>query len=169
MAELPQAQAVAGRHQGRSLLARPLSGLGIVQVRARSLPRDALAFLGPDPSPLTWRGPLVWTGPNERLIVQEGNWDPGALGAALPAGCHALDLSQGLAAFELSGPGVETLVRGETSAVQFAPGFAARLRFADLAVLVMALDAQRIRLLAERSVAAWLFDWLGNRIQALGL
>lgn len=168
MAELPKTPAVTGRQQGRSLLAHPLTGLRIVQVRARSLPQDALAFLGPDPSPLTWRGPLVWTGPNERLIVQEGDWDPRALDA-LPAGCHALDLSQGLAAFELSGPGVEALMRGETSAVEFAPGFAARLRFADLAVLVMALDARRIRLLAERSVAPWLFDWLGNRMQALGL
>ena len=167
-AELPQAQAVQGLRRGRAVQVRPLPGLRLIQVRGRSLPKDALAAIGPDPAPLTWQGPLVWTGPNERLIVAPGDWDARAL-EQLPPGCHALDLSQGLAAFELSGPGAEALVRGETAAVRFEPGFAARLRFADLAVVILVLDARRIRLLAERSVAAWLFDWLGDRIQAQDL
>ena len=168
MTELPQAQAVQGLHRGRTVQVRPLPGLTLIQVRARALPKDALAAIGPDPAPLTWQGPLAWTGPNERLIIQEGDWDARTL-ERLPPGCHALDLSQGLAVFELSGPGAEALVRGETAAARFEPGFAARLRFADLAILMLVLDARRIRLLAERSVAAWLFDWLGNRIQAQGL
>lgn len=144
---------------------------GFIQVKGRNLPEDALQMFGKDAAPLTFEDRIVWIGPNERLLLDDG--ESSELLATLQAsplpGCYFRSASSGLIAIQIQGESTRRLIENETSAVQFTPGFAARLRFADLAVIILVRSQNEVLCIVERSAASWLFDWLENRADTLGL
>ncbi len=125
-----------------------------LQVKGRGLD------LGKDAAPRSFNGDVVWVGPSERLLLSgETNVHTG----------HARDISSGLVAIAMKGKSVRRLVENETSAVDFTPGFASKLRFADVSVTIIVRGEDDLLCLVERSVASWLFDWLEDRAKLLDL
>ena len=161
----------ARRYQGQAISLSESLKYGFIQVKGRNLPAGALAKIGKDAAPLTIEGSIVWIGPDERLLLDDR--DSGELLARCesesPLECFVRSASSGLIAIEIKGQSTRRLIENETSAVQFTPGFAARLRFADLAVIMLVRSEHEVLCLVERSAASWLFDWLENRAAVLGL
>ena len=159
------------RYEGEAIWLSPSVEYGLVQVKGRHLPDDALRDIGEDADPRTFKGEIVWVGPDERLLLDHS--ESGELSHRLisnpPAGCFARDASSGLVAIAMKGAAVRRLVENETSAVDFSPGFATRLRLADLAVTIIVRGADDLLCLVERSAARWLFDWLEDRARLLAL
>lgn len=172
MPKLRYASPIDGRtYHGNEISLAESCEYGFIQVKRRNLPSGALAMIGRDAAPLTYEGRIVWVGPDERLLLDDR--ETGQLAATLesqpPHGCFVRSATSGLVAIRIWGTATRRLIENETSAVQFTPGFAARLRFADLAVIVLVRSEQEVLCLVERSAASWLFDWLENRAITLRL
>ncbi len=172
MANLNPASPIEKRgYRGRAISLGESLEYGFIQVKGRHLPEDALSKIGRDAAPLSYEGRILWIGPDERLLLDDR--ESGELLALCesepPSGCYVRSASSGLIAIEIKGQSTRRLIENETSAVQFTPGFAARLRFADLAVIILVRSEQEVLCLVERSAASWLFDWLENRAAILGL
>ncbi len=166
MASLHTSSPIDGRsYAGKSIWLSPSVEYNFTQIKSRHLTgnraNDALTHIGADAPPRTFNSKVVWVGPDERLLLS------GELDAAHEH--YARDATSGLIAIAMKGASVRRLVENETSAVDFTPGFASRLRFADLAVIIIVRAADDLLCLVERSAAAWLFDWLENRAKLLDL
>lgn len=172
MASLKAASPIAARnYQGQAISLGESLEYGFIQVKARNLPEGALSKIGKDAAPLTYEGRIVWIGPHERLLLDDR--ESGELLARCESdplpGCFVRSASSGLIAIKITGASTRRMIENETSVVQFKPGFAARLRFADLAVVILVRAEDEALCLVERSAASWLFDWLENRATTLGL
>ncbi len=172
MASLKAASPIEARsYQGQAISLGESLEYGFVQVKGRNLPQGALGKIGKDAAPLTYEGRVIWIGPDERILLDDR--ETGELLAQCESdplpGCFARAASSGLIAIEIKGTSTRRLIENETSAVPFTPGFAARLRFADLAVIILVRSADEVLCLVERSAASWLFEWLENRATTLGL
>lgn len=129
---------------------------------------QALALEWPSsPGTLTGNGPwLAWRSPQETLAL-------GLTHAALqdllerlaPGRCDtalAIDLSEALVVFELRGPQLDAWLAHlvDASAIPRAAGSVWRCRLADVPVLLLRLDSERVWLVAERPIAPYLSNWL---------
>jgi heterotetrameric sarcosine oxidase gamma subunit len=124
------------------------------------LPLDVNAREGDDPA-------RIWLAPDRAL------WVALAPGHSGPAGACVTDITDGLALFELSGPRAsELLAMGCTldpRDATLAPGRAAQTVFAGVKVVLYACDGGGCwRLHVERSLAAYLLEWLRQAADALG-
>lgn len=129
------------------------------------------------PPPGHWEGDalcVVWRSPTEYWIVtrQPALLDP--VVAALRPGATALacavDHSAGTVGIELQGEELDGVLARlmDAAAIAALPGQATRARCADLAVVLLRLQAQRAWLLVERPVADYLLDWLRLACERVG-
>jgi len=104
----------------------------------------------------------VWQAPDRWLLV-------GA--QPLPAADLASDLTDGLALFEIEGPGARAVLQQAMTydLAQLAPGQAAVTLFAGLRATVYPWrSAERWRLHVERASARYAWDWLATAASAAG-
>jgi len=85
-----------------------------------------------------------------------------ALRPGVTALACAVDHSAGTVGIELQGEELDEVLARlmDAAAIAALPGQATRARCADLAVVLLRLQAQRAWLLVERPVADYLLDWL---------
>jgi len=126
----------------------------------------------PGPGRFTGTDPLlVWRSPSEWLHVGTRDEPADALLRALPPGgaTQAIDLSDGIAVFELQGPRLDALLpRLLDAGVQLGvPGQGTRARLADIAVVALRLAPERLWLLIDRANAHYLAHWLAYASAAL--
>ncbi len=131
-----------------------------------ALERDGLVWpaLAGD---LTGNDPyLAWCSPHELLALGSTAQVLCALLDLLAPGrsatALALDRSDALVVFELAGPQLDLWLAHlvDASAIPRRVGSASRCRLADIPVLMLRPDFERVWLAAERPVAAYLGDWL---------
>jgi heterotetrameric sarcosine oxidase gamma subunit len=109
---------------------------------------------------------VVWRSPTEYWLVTErpALLDPvaEALRPGATALAYAVDHSTGTVGIELQGEELDGVLARlmDAAAIAALPGQATRARCADLAVVLLRLQAQRAWLLVERPVADYLLDWL---------
>jgi sarcosine oxidase gamma subunit len=174
MAEL--IPAVEGLPGARSLAMASLLSLRHLPGDAGTVPAlrrcgfDGLApagrFSGKDPF-------LVWRSPGEQLVV--ALQDPAAAGirGELAHGRTPLAavfaLEEATLLVEFHGPALDAWLARlvDVAAIPREPGRAARCRLADVPVLLMRHAPERLWLLAERPLAAYLEDWLRHTHAAL--
>lgn len=157
--------------QGNSLHICECKDFSFVQLKGHRITGNALSEIGMDAEPLTIEDKIVWIGPNERLLLDERGSDVllAHLDILPPQAFFTRNASSGLIAIEITGDSTQRLLQAETRSIDFTLGFAARLRIADLPVVVIVRAPDRVLCLVQRSVARWLFDWLANRADALHL
>ncbi|MGE3922550.1 MAG: hypothetical protein AB7G13_06400 [Lautropia sp.] len=124
------------------------------------------------PGAITGQDPyLVWRDPQEVISVGTSTSSAAAHAsttflAGLAPGARtdavAVDLSEAVRVFELPGPCIDDWLERlvDASAVPRLAGTATRCRFADIAVLLLRLAPQRLWLLADRALEAYVKDWL---------
>jgi hypothetical protein len=153
---------------------RQLSGFTAVTIRyftgdrSASEAAQAQGLIWPGvPGALTSHDPwLAWRSPQETLAL-------GFRSAALRALLHALapgrsetalavDVSQALAVFELHGPLLDDWLSHlvDAAAIPRQAGRVCRCRLADVPVLLLRLDPERVHLVADRPIAPYLSNWL---------
>lgn len=135
------------------------------QAAARELglpwPARPLQVAGTEPCWLAWRGP------QETIALARERKDLRPLLEALAPGRDALalaiDLSEALVVVELAGPSLDEWLAHlvDASAIPRQGGCASRARLADIAVLLLRMQAQQLWLVAERPLLPYLEDWLG--------
>lgn len=139
-------------------------------LRGIALPHIPNTTAGRDPL-LWWRGPEHWLVTSEAvrasdLITEITAATEGSL-------CAIVDISDAVTAFQLQGSAVPTLLARGTSLdldrAAFGPGRCARTRFADLAVLLRPLEENGYEVLADRSEAQFLLDWVRDAAAGLDL
>lgn len=133
---------------------------GSLQVGTTTLPTTPGRCAGEEPVAL-------WLAPDGWLLLSEVR-NGAALAAEVRRHCDersvaAVDVSDSLVVFELTGPLTRELLARGTS-VDLADetltrGRCTRLRFAQLAVILRPHDAERVELIVDRGPAAWLRDW----------
>jgi sarcosine oxidase, subunit gamma len=151
----------------------PAGSYAGVQVSRRDRQRGSIEVLGtPLPSePGTYTGadPVAWWTAPDSWLVASSRYSGSALVAALESACSGqsaaiVDVSDSLVAIEVRGPSArELLSRGtgfDARAKSFRPGRGTRLSFAQIPVLLRAVDEERFEMLVDRSAARWLADWL---------
>jgi len=122
-------------------------------------PVAAGSFVGNDP----W---LAWRAPRESLLLSHQRAAIDMLLQSLAPGrsetAMAAELSDGLMTWELHGPLLdEWLVHlVDASALPRQAGRASRARMADVAVFMLRLEADRLWLIADRSMSAYVANWL---------
>ena len=110
---------------------------------------------------------LVWRGPQEALLLSTQRHSVDRLLSALAPGLSptalAAELSDSLMTCELHGPRLDDWLGHlvDASSIPRQAGSASRARLADVAVLLLRLDAQRLWLMADRSISAYVINWLG--------
>lgn len=120
-----------------------LDGIAQYYVPCEQLPNS---IAGTDPYTL-------WLAPDRALRV----------GGAAPDG-FCVDVSDGLAIFELTGPRADALLQ-MASTIALPPGLCARTVFAGVAVTLYR-HGNAIRLHVERHLAAYLLQWLQTAVTA---
>lgn len=157
--------------QGNALRICECRDFSFVQLKGHRIADDTLSKIGKDAEPLTVEDEIVWIGPNERLLLDRRDAEVllARLHESPMEGVFTRNASSGLIAIQISGESTQRLLQGETRSIDFTPGFASRLRIADLPVVVIVRAPDQVLCLVERSVARWLFDWLANRASALNL
>jgi len=104
--------------------------------------------------------------PEEAILIGTSGTRLDTLVAALAPGRHAdafaTDLSDGMATIALEGPRLEAWLARvvDAMAIPRSPGTATRVRFADIAVLLLRLAPERIWLVVDRALAAYAGEWL---------
>lgn len=130
-----------------------------VQAQGLIWPNLPGALAGHDP----W---LAWRSPRETLALGYQSAPLHALLDALAPGrsetAMAVDVSQALAAFELHGPLLDAWLSRlvDAAAIPRQAGRACQCRLADVPVLLLRLDPERLYLLADRPIAPYLGNWL---------
>lgn len=133
--------------------------------------RDAVQQAGlawcDTPGELAGAGPwLAWRSPQETIAI---GFDPAPLRAVLAAlapgrhaGAAAADVSEAVGAIELHGPLLDAWLAHlvDATAIPRRAGRATRARLADVAVMLLRLEAGRLWLLAERPLLPYLQEWL---------
>ncbi len=159
-------------HPGFDL--QPINGRSIVRLRVRpagadaagqalQLPQQALHWRGEDPV-AHWLGPDQWlltsdTKPVKDILCHIDRTLSGQLYAAT-------DMSSSNACFALTGPAARTVlamgcgIDMHTSA--FMTGKCVRTHFANVLLLIVALDDNHFELYVDRSHARYLNDWFVN-------
>ncbi len=167
MADLIQAEAGAPG-------CRQLSGISVATIRhfgGDSSAREAVQAQGLEwsevPGSLTGHDPwLAWRNPQETLAL---SLHPQALHSvrdALAPGrsetAVAIDLSESLAVFELHGALLDDWLSHlvDALAIPRQSGQVWRCRLADIPVLLLRLDPERVWLVADRPIAPYLSNWL---------
>jgi len=119
------------------------------------------------PGELTGHDPwLAWRGPQETLAVGFQSAPLHALVHALAPGCSetamAIEVSQAFAVFELYGPLLDAWLSHlvDAAAIPRLPGRVCGCRLADVPVLLLRLDPERLCLIADRPLAPYLGNWL---------
>ena len=153
---------------------RQLSGVTALTIRhfaGDSSARDAVQAQGLNwsevPGSLSGHGPyLAWRSPQETLTLGLQSEPLQALLAALAPGrsetAIAVDLSESLAVFELHGARLDAWLAHLVDALSIPrqSGQCSRCRLADIPVLLLRLDPERVWLVADRPVAPYLSNWL---------
>ncbi len=153
---------------------RRLSGLTVITLR--HLEGDTSARAAAQAQGLPWceapgelagSGPwLAWRSPRETIALGfESTLLPTLLQALAPGRSEsavAVDLSQALAVFELQGAQIDEWLAHlvDASSIPRQAGRAARCRMMDAAVFLLRLQADRLLLLVDRPVAAYVENWL---------
>ena len=153
---------------------RQLDGLTALTIRhfaGDSSAREAVQAQGLDwsevPLSLTGCDPyLAWRAPQETLALGLQSAPLKALLTTLAPGrseaAVAIDLSESLAVFELHGAALDAWLAHLVDAMSIArqSGQCTRCRLADIPVLLLRLDPERVWLVADRPVAPYLSNWL---------
>jgi sarcosine oxidase gamma subunit len=114
-----------------------------------------------DADPLiAWRSPHEWL----MLSLQPARCAPvlAALAAGRSATAFAAELSDALVLYELHGPQLDAWLSRlvDAQAVPRTAGGASPCRLADVSVLLLRLQADRLWLAADRTLAPYLDEWL---------
>ena len=159
-------------HPGFNL--QQINGRSMVRLRVRpqgadaagialQLPQQALQWRGGDPA-TCWLGPDQWlitsdTKPTEDILNHINRKLSGQLYAAT-------DMSSHYVCFALSGPAARTvLAMGcgiDMHASSFMTGQCVRTHFANVLLLIVAVENNHFDLYLDRSHARYLSDWLAN-------
>lgn len=153
---------------------RQLSGFTAVTIRYFAGDRSACqavqaqGLIWPNaPGALTGHDPwLAWRSPQETLALGFQSSQLHALLHALAPGrsetAMAVDVSQALAVFELHGPLLDAWLSHlvDAAAIPRQTGRVCRCRLADVPVLLLRLDPERVCLIADRPIESYLGNWL---------
>ncbi|MEO8858781.1 MAG: hypothetical protein ABI343_17500 [Burkholderiaceae bacterium] len=153
---------------------RPLLGVSAITVRHFSgdtrakAAAQAAGLVWPDgPGLLTGDDPwMAWRNPHEMLLLGLRREPVHAVLKSLAPGrsdsALALDLSDALAVFELHGPLIDDWLSHlvDALAIPRQSGRVTRCRLADVPVLLLRLDPERVWLVADRPIAPYLGNWL---------
>lgn len=143
------------------LAARSQKSAGDIRIAGRPLPLAVNSWNGDDPV-FCRVAPDAWM----LLSAQHAAAD---LLDAVHIGCKrrafaAADVSDAWVTFALEGPpATEVLARGcglDFSEAGFGHGACTRTRFAQLPALLRRISHERFELMADRSAASWLHEWL---------
>jgi sarcosine oxidase gamma subunit len=156
----PGARALSGTHVitlghfgGDASAAAAVTAMGL------PWPAEPGKLVGADP----W---LAWRGPKETLVLATRRAPIDGLLQALAPGqsesAMAAELSDGLTTFELHGPGLDDWLAHlvDASAIPRQAGSVTRARMADAAVWMLRLAPERLWLLADRTISAYIESWL---------
>ena len=111
---------------------------------------------------------VLCVAPGEWLFISHEKDEKPSIAGRLESGplkgnAVLVDITDGIAAFELQGPAVrDLLAQGcglDFHPRRFTPGHCARTRFAQIAVLIDCLDELRFALYVSRSYAHYLQSW----------
>ncbi|MFZ4626225.1 MAG: hypothetical protein ACOYNF_18565, partial [Rhodoferax sp.] len=109
---------------------------------------------------------LAWRGPRESLAIGFQSEPLRAVLDALAPGrsdsAVAVDLSESLAVFELHGVLLDVWLSHlvDAMAIPHKTGRVCRCRLADIPVLILRLDPERVWLVVDRPIAPYLSNWL---------
>ena len=159
---MPEVVLETGHAPGRALVRLRVPLAAAAQAAARlDLPVEPLSSRGEAPSAL-------WVAPDQWLLIDDtassSNIIEGVrarLGTVLHS---ATDASDALACFLVAGPAARSLLAMGSGVDfdkrSFEPGKCVRTRFAKLAVLIRAIEADRFELYFDSSAAEYLEQWL---------
>jgi len=124
-------------------------------------PERAGALHGHDPY-------VLWRSPKELLALSSAPASAAlkpllrTLAAGENASAVAIDLSEATVILELHGPQLDTWLEHlvDACAIPRVAPQATRCRLADAAVVLLRLDPERLWLVADRALAAYIQDWL---------
>lgn len=148
--------------------------LGDGEQPVAALAQDALGAAWPQ-SHGDWHGAdpwMIWRSPGERLAFASSPARLSALLAALrpgasEAGC-AVDLSEAVGIWKLEGAALPlVLTRLSDATAVPAPGRATRLRWADVAVVLVRISDGEALLLADATLEPYLENWWAYACEAL--
>lgn len=158
-------------HPGFDL--RQIKDRSIVNLRVRPQAADAASKTLELPPALQWRSgdPAAhWLGPDQWLLTsdtQAAEDITGHIGRTLSDQLHAAtDMSSATVCFALEGPAARTvLAMGcgiDMHPGAFMPGQCVRSRFANVLLLIVAVEDNHFDLYLDRSHALYLADWLAQ-------
>ncbi len=125
-------------------------------------------FIGTDPL-------LLWRSPSEYLCVATSHAHTTVdllldelAPSREPLAC-AIELTDGMVALEISGPRIDDLLSrlADASSAPRSAGQGSRMRLADIAIFALRPSEQILWLMADRSHARYLVDWLGYAADAI--
>ncbi len=131
----------------------------ITHIKAHRLP---VGCFSPDAQPGLEQDGVIWLGPNERIAV-------GIEPPQVAEGVFATDASHQYTVVDIKGRNMLQLIQTGTGAFPGKIGGATRRLFTDISLIVRYLDTDHAQCLVDRSVAQWFWDYLVDRIEALGL
>lgn len=135
------------------------SAQAAVQALGLPWPLPVGQLVGTDP----W---MAWRAPQEALVFGTQKAVLDGLFSALAPGksetAMAVELSDSLSTYELHGPNLDEWLAHlvDASSIPREPGRATRARMVDVAVFMLRLDPERLWLLADRGIAAYVTNWL---------
>ena len=145
--------------EGQAIKLSALEDLSIIHVKGHRLPD--VSFV-PDAEPGREENGLIWLGPNERLLINHPTPD-------LSADVYVTDVSHQFVALNIEGEHLTRLIETGTAAFPTSPGGATRLRFGDVTAITRRIGMQQAQLIVDASIAPWLWHWLIDRVEQLGL
>lgn len=118
----------------------------------------------PWPGQVLGRDPwILWRSPSELMLLSTTRTGPNALTDAIGNGllACAVEQSDGLIGFELRGAQVDEMLRRlvDHRSVPGSVGSAARVRLADIAVVLLRVGTDKVWLLADRGYEHYLRAW----------
>jgi hypothetical protein len=135
----------------------------VAAVTGTPLPAPLTATILPPDAAVGAGVVLAWLRPTEALALSGKAAPIAQLKERLAdaAGGHVVELSGGLKAFRVRGSRLPELLGGLGGmAVALRPGEARRGRLADVPVLALSVRAEEVVLVADRTYAAHLGDWI---------
>jgi sarcosine oxidase gamma subunit len=149
---------------------------GVTALSVRSLAGDTAAQRAVHKAGLPWvnlpgelagADPIVaWRAPQELIVIGCKAGPLRALQHALAPGLHAaalaVDLSEAIAVIEMHGPALDEWLTHlvDASAVPREPGRVSRCRLADVPVMLLRLETDRLWLVVDRPLQRYISDWL---------
>lgn len=149
---------------------------GLTAISVRHFPGDVSARYAFESLNLPWSDKpgmlggsdpwLAWRSPDEILAIGKAGATLGSLMSALEAGrsetAVAIEVSEGLAVFELHGSNLDAWLAHlvDAAAIPSMAGHATRARLADVSAMLLRIGADRLWLIVERTVGPYVEDWL---------